>query len=232
MGASSGWVRSRCPMPDAAIVTAVYGGYDEVKPTLPQTVLDVEWVLVTDDPGLPDGHLGWRVVYEPRPGLHPCRAAKYPKFCPWEYTDAPQSVWIDGSVRVQAAAFAVQALGLADPIAQFQHPERDCILEEAAVSEALPKYAHEPVMAQAQAYLDDGHPLRWGMWATTVIARQHTPAVEELGHWWLAEMRAWSFQDQISQPHVLRQLGLWPSVLPGFYRDNQWLRVEGSAKHQ
>jgi hypothetical protein len=207
-------------------------GYDDPKPTLPQAVLDVEWVLVTDDPDLRDGHLGWRVVYEPRPGVHPCRAAKRPKCLPWEYTDAPQSIWIDGSVCVQAAQFAVQALGLADPIAQFDHPERDCILTEAAVSEAMPKYAGEPIGGQAQTYLDAGHPPQWGLWATTVIARQHTKAVKEFGYLWLAEMERWSFQDQISQPHCLRESGLRPSLLPGYYRDNAWLRVEGSARHQ
>ena len=48
---------------------------------------------------------------------------------------------------------------------------------------------------------------------------------------WNAEVDAWSFEDQISQPYVLRNLGLRPAVLPGYYRDNQWLRVEASGKH-
>jgi hypothetical protein len=219
-------------MNDAAIISGIFGAYDEPKPTLPQTVLDVEWVLVTDDPDLRDGHLGWRVVYEPQPGVHPCLAAKRPKCLPWEYTTAQQSIWIDGSVRVQAAHFAVQALGFADPIAQFDHPERDCIAVEAQVSAGMPKYGSEPVLEQAARYAVLGHPEHWGLWATTVIARQHTAQVRELGCWWMAEMHDWSFQDQISQPFVLRELGLRPSLLPGYYRDNAWLKVEGSRLHQ
>ena len=218
-------------MADAAIVTAIFGGYDELKPACPQEGIDAEWVLVTDNPSIPDGHLGWRVVHEPRPGVPPIRAAKHPKFRPWEYTSAPASVWIDGSVRVISPWFAADALGYADPVAQFAHPDRDCIYTETWCAAGIGKYAGEPMHAQADAYRAAGHPEAWGMWAATVIARLHTPAVIELGKAWTAEVDAWSFEDQISQPYVLRNLGLRPSVLPGYYRDNQWLRVEASGKH-
>lgn len=219
-------------MPDAAILTAIYGGYDDLKPALPQEGMDVEWVLVTDDPGILDGHLGWRVVHERRPGMHPNRAAKHPKFRPWEYTDAPASVWVDGSCRVFAPWFAAQALSYADPIAQFAHPDRDCIYDEAREALTVAKYAGEPVSEQAACYMAAGHPEHWGLWAATVIARQHTPAVRSLGEAWTAHVDQWSFEDQISQPFVLRNLGLCPAVLPGYYRDNGWLRVEASGKHQ
>lgn len=219
-------------MPDAAILSAIYGGYDDLKPACPQEGLDCEWVLVTDNPATPDGHLGWRVVYEPRPGLSPVRAAKHPKFRPWEYTDAPVSVWVDGSARVHSPRFAAEALVLAGPIAQFDHPDRDCIYTEAAAAATLPRYAGEPIMAQAAAYREAGHPAGWGLWAATIIARQHTGLVKALGHAWTAHVDAWSCEDQISQPFILRNLGLRPAVLPGYYRDNQWLRLEASAKHQ
>jgi hypothetical protein len=218
-------------VPDAAILTAVYGQYDAVKAACPQQGLDAEWVLVTDDPTIPDGHLGWRVVLQPRSGIPPVRAAKHPKLRPWEYTSAPASVWVDGSVTVTSPSFAADALALADPIAQFAHPDRDCIYDEAAVSATIPRYASEPVLAQAEHYRHRGHPEHWGLWAATVIARRHTPPVLRLGTWWTFEVGSWSFQDQISQPFVLRQLSLRPAVLPGHYRANQWLAVSGSGKH-
>ena len=219
-------------MPDAAILTAIFGAYDLLKPACPQDGIDAEWVLVTDDESIPDGHLGWRVIYEPRPGVPPVRAAKAPKVRPWEYTDAPASVWIDGSARVHSRRFAAEALAYADPIAQFDHPDRDCIYTEARVSAALPRYAGEPVMEQAGAYREAGHPERWGLWAATIIARHHTPEVKALGAGWATEIGEWSVQDQISQPFVLRNLGLRPSLLPGYYRANQWLGLEASGKHQ
>lgn len=218
-------------MADAAIVTANYGRYDIPKATLPQDGIDADWVLVTDDLGIPDGHLGWRVVHQPLPGVPPVRAAKHPKFRPWEYTDAPASIWVDGSIRVTSPRFAAEALAFADPVAQFDHPDRDCIYTEAEVAAAIPRYAGEPILEQAETYRQAGHPERWGLWAATVIARRHTDGVRALGEAWTAEVDRWSYEDQVSQPVILRNLGLRPAVLPGYYRANQWLRLEASGKH-
>ncbi|MEH0542992.1 DUF616 domain-containing protein [Streptomyces sp. B21-105] len=223
-------------MSDVAIVSAVYDSYDDLKPVLPQVEAGVDWVFVTDDPvlGAKSSHLGWRVVFEPREGVHPNRAAKHPKYEPWRYTDAPVSVWVDASFRIVSDRFAVEATaGLTDvePIAQFVHPWRDCLYAEAKESAGLAKYAGEPVLEQADHYSEMGHPENWGLWATGVIARHHTDAVRELGARWLHETYQWSFQDQISQPYALRVMGLRPSALPGNHLATPWLAYEGSARH-
>lgn len=220
-------------MSDVAIISAIYDGYDELKPTLPQRGVDVDWVLVTDNERLKDetAALGWRVVYEPRPGLHPNRAAKWPKYWPWRYTEAPASIWVDASFRIVSEQFATEALAYADPIAQFTHPWRDCIYTEAEASAPLAKYDGEPILKQADHYAERGHPEHWGLWATGIIARQHTDAVRELGARWAAETDAWSFQDQISQPYALRETGLRPTALPGNHLATPWLAYEGSARH-
>lgn len=230
----------------AAVITAIYDSYDNLKPALPQTEVPgrredgkgigsqaVEWVCITDDPQMEDEdtHLGWRIVYEPRPGVHPNRAAKTPKYRPWDYTDAPASVWIDASFRVLSEAFAAEALAYADPIAQFAHPWRDCLLDEARASAPLPKYAGEPVLEQADRYIAAGHPLQWGLWATGVIARRHTDPVKRLGQYWTTETEGWSFQDQISQPYALRLAGLRPRPFPGSHLATPWLAYQGSERH-
>lgn len=223
-------------MSDVAILTAVYDQYDGLKATATQTGVEVDWVFVTDDPvlGAKKSHHGWRVVYEPRPGVHPNRAAKHPKYEPWKYTDAPVSLWVDASFRIVSSRFVVEATaGLTDvePIAQFQHPWRDCLYAEAKESAWLPKYAGEPVMEQAESYRAAGHPEGWGLWATGVIARRHTEAVRKMGWLWLAETYRWSFQDQISQPFALREKGLRPTAFPGSHLATPWLAYEGSARH-
>lgn len=216
---------------EAAIITAIFDGYDEPKPAIPQQGIDAEWILVTNDPAIPDGHLGWRVIRAPQPGVPPFRAAKHPKFRPWEYTDAPASIWIDGSCRVRSATFAAEVLAYADPLAQFASPDRDCVYDEAACALTIPKYAAEPITEQAACYRAAGHPEHWGMWVATVIARRHTDQVKALGEAWTAEVGKWSFEDQISQPVILRNLGLIPATLPGYYRLNRWLDVVASGKH-
>lgn len=218
-------------MSDVAIISAIYDSYDELKPVLPQTGLDVEWVLVTDTPPPAERAAGWTIVYEPRPGVHPNRAAKHPKYEPWKYTDAPASVWVDASFRIVSETFAAEAVAHAKPIAQFAHPWRDCLYTEAKESAGLAKYAGEPVLEQAESYRQAGHPEGWGLWATGVIARQHTEAVRKMGWLWLAETYRWSFQDQISQPFALREKGLRPTAFPGNHLATPWLAYEGSARH-
>lgn len=220
-------------MSSCAVVTATYDRYDLVKPVIPQQGMDVDWVLVTDDDALKDEetHFGWRVVYEPRPGVHPNRAAKHPKYEPWRYTDAEASVWVDASFRIVSRVFASEALAFAEPIAQFKHPWRGCLYAEARASASLPKYSGEPVLEQAESYREAGHPEGWGLWATGVIARHHTGAVQKMGSLWMEETYLWSFQDQVSQPYVLRQAGLFPNSLPGNHLATTWLAYEGSGRH-
>ncbi|MCW6003852.1 DUF616 domain-containing protein [Micromonospora sp. CPCC 205371] len=218
----------------AAVLSAIYDRYDTLKPVLPQNGMDVEWVLVTDDEALYRGDadpLGWQIVYEPHPGLHPNRAAKHPKMLPVDYTAAEQSVWVDASFAVVSPTFVADVLGHADPLAQFVHPWRGCLHDEAFASAPIPKYVGEPIAEQAAAYRRAGHPLEWGLWATGVIARQHTPEVVAWGKAWLAEVERWSFQDQISHPFVCRLHNLRPVPLPGTHLGNAWLAYQGSGRH-
>ena len=219
-------------MPDLAILTAIFDDYDTLKPALPQQGVDVEWICITDGPPHPDAEAakGWTLIHEPCQ-LHPNRAAKRPKLRPWEYTSAAASIWIDASFRVVSNWFAIEALAHAEPIAQFIHPWRNCLYDEAEASVLLPKYAGEPIAAQAAYYRARGHPEHWGLWAAGVIARWHTSDVRQLGAAWAHEVDVWSFQDQISEPFALRETGLRPVALPGTHFVNPWLKYEGSGRH-
>lgn len=214
----------------AAIVTALYGDKDVLKPVLDQQGADVDWVLVTDDTRIQDGALGWRVIHDQQPMVLPARAAKAPKFQPWRYTDAPASVWVDAAFRVTSPTFATDALQHAKPIAQFVHPWRACLYDEATAVAGLGLDSRQVVDWQTSRYREDGHPAGWGLWATGVIARRHTPAVKRMGAAWAAEVDAGSVRDQISQPHVLRTHRLKPTPLPGTHLANRWLKYEEHQK--
>lgn len=215
---------------DVAILTAVYGAYDVLKPTLQQAGLDVEWVLVTDQ--TPNDALGWRTVVEPQPDLPPVRAAKRPKMMPWEYTDASASIWIDAAYRINSPNLATEAMDLADPIAQFEHPWRDCLYAEAEAVATLGMDPDGVAAWQVERYRQAGHPQAWGLWASGVIARKHTAAVKRMGAAWAKEIDAGSARDQVSQPYVLRKTKLRPASLPGTHLANPWLSHEGSSQHR
>jgi hypothetical protein len=216
---------------DIAIVTACYDAYDTIKPVMPQDGVEVEWILVTDTPPDADAARGWTVVHEPRPDVPPVRAAKRPKFEPWRYTDAPASIWVDASYRITSDQFAAEALALADPIAQFVHPWRDCLYAEAAEVARLGMDPDGVAAWQVERYREAGHPEGWGLWASGVIARKHTAAVKRLGAAWAREVESGSARDQVSQPYVLRKAKLRPTALPGTHLANAWLKYEGSGRH-
>lgn len=215
-------------MVPAALITAVYDSYDTLKPYVPQVGL-VEAVCVTDDPNLRCE--GWRMVCDPQPGMHPNRAAKRPKMLPHEYTDAPASVWVDASFDITSPTFVYDVLELADPIAQFLHPNRGCLFAESLVSAPLPKYVGEPMEGQHDAYVAAGMPERWGLWSTGVIARHHTDGLAKWGQLWLDEIVRWSFQDQVSHPYVCWRTGIRPTELPGSHMHNAWVTYRGSRRH-
>jgi hypothetical protein len=218
-------------MPDVAILTAVYDGFDTVKPVLPQTGPEVEWVLVTDTVPDADAARGWTVVCDPRPEVLPVRAAKSAKFEPWKYTSAPASIWIDASFRVTSPGFAAAMLEHAKPIAQFTHPWRDCLYAEAVEIAALGMDPDGVAAWQTKRYREAGHPEGWGLWACGVIARRHTAAVKRMGAAWTREVAAGSVRDQVSEPFVLREAKLKPAGLPGTFLANAWLAYEGSGRH-
>lgn len=213
---------------NCAVITAVYDRYDNLAEFLPQTV-PTEALVITEDPTFRAD--GWNTVWEERPGLHPNRAAKIPKLVPWEYTDADFVIWIDASFRIVSPDF-VEDIAALGTLSQFDHPWRDCIYDEVEAS-VHPKYAGEPMRAQVDTYRAAGHPKHWGLWATGVIGRHRTAIVEEMGERWLTEIDRWSFQDQLSQPFVLRELGIRPERIPGVYMHgmNPWIGYEGSERH-
>lgn len=205
------------------IVSAIFGGYDAPHRPMRQTV-DCTWTMVTDDPDLDAP--GWDVVTVDLADLHPRMAAKAPKLRPWGFGDGDEPwIWIDGSFEVTSSRFAAEAIAATgdELIGQWRHPWRNCIFEEAAAVADLKggKYDSYPASEQAAEYRLLGHPEHWGLWATGLIV--YTRALGDLAADWWDEMTRWGYQDQISQPFVLRELGLRPVDLPGGLHASPWL---------
>jgi hypothetical protein len=205
-----------------ALVTASFGGYDPVR-ALPDHGFD-DVVCVTDDPGsVPSS---WRVVVEPVSGS-PRMAAKRPKMTPWEFTDCDAAVWLDASFQVTGdlAGWVRPLLRQAGFIA-WQHPEgRACLVDEAAVCWDFPKYEPFPVREQAAAYVADGMPRYWGLFACGMLGWMFSDEVREFGERWLAEQSAWSPQDQVSLPYLLWDTGMPFGLWPANEYQNPWVRL-------
>jgi hypothetical protein len=203
-------------MTSIAVVSSIMGGYDQPASPAAQT-LACDWLLVTDR----DHHAPWpwKTIVEPRPGLHPRLAAKVAKCRPDHYTSADITIWIDGHVRITSPGFVSWAAGSLDDaeadLAQIPHPQRTSLLDEAALSATLPKYAGLPVGEQAAHYLAGGYPDSWGLWAAGLIVRRNTFQMRRLGDAWLAEQVRWTWQDQLSEAPLLWRMGIRPTDLDG-----------------
>lgn len=215
------------------VVSACYGGYDVPTPPIEQHYVDVRWVMVTDGKvAVPEP---WEHVIEPRDDIHPRFAAKRAKSMPFLYADTDVAIWLDASAQIYRRDFVsmcVGALGDGD-VAQWVHPQRDCIRPEADVSAAMLKYDRLPVHAQVSHYISGGHPEHFGLWATGCMAwnRGTEPRrVEQVGLDWLYEQFHWTYQDQLSWPVIVRRYGLDVRPLPGGLWDRDYLafRPHGS----
>jgi hypothetical protein len=193
------------------VITAVYGGWERAVPDLShQTVAPDRQILVTDDAAF--GEIcapGWEVIVEPRPHLGPNAAAKIPKCRPYVYApDERHVIWMDAST-IPGPPLIERTLAALEHawIAQFPHPLRDCIHDEAEASVGIPKYHGQLMREQVACYEKIGFPRHWGLWATGVIGWSPFAAAE-IGSDWLVQIMHWSMQDQLSQPFLLWRKGV------------------------
>lgn len=203
-----------------AIYSALYGGYDSVKPI----DAGVPAYMFTDQPDLDAP--GWTVIHRPhrivsRNGpaelVGPMLAHKWWKTHPDEAisiatnaiwaTGMWRSIWIDASITPEPGFVdkALAALGN-DHWAMVPHPWRTCIYTEADYSASLARYAGlaDRIRVQAAFYRSIGHPADNGLIATGVNVRRHTANVLHVSRLWWQECLTWTHQDQISLPVLLR----------------------------
>lgn len=186
------------------IITAIYGGYDELR-ELPDGHGFDQAIAITDSKQLTSST--WTVIYDPRPGLHPRLAAKYPKLLPFDYLTTEVAAWIDGAFRVTDPGFRAWLEEHPErDLTAWAHPERsqrDCIYLEAALCQDWPKYRGYDIRGQVDHYRSMGYPDRAGLYACGTLLWRDTPTAHKLALEWLAEIENWSIQDQISLPYLL-----------------------------
>lgn len=184
------------------LLTAVYGGYDDLA-GLPDDHGFDRAVCVTDDPLLQAS--GWETVVVDRQEDFRL-AGKRPKLTPFSFVADDIVVWVDGSVVVTSTAFreyCVASLAGNDLVAS-DHPEnRCCLFEEAAYCQDWPQNRHMPLREQTAFYRAEGMPERYGLWACGVLVWRDTESSREFGGAWLDENVRWSTRDQVSFPYLL-----------------------------
>lgn len=190
---------------DLALVTAIYGGYDKLKPLMPNHGFK-KAICVTDDPELSGEN--WEIVLKPAHSMHPRLAAKYPKFQPFDFVDADVCVWLDGSFEIKSDKFKdFCEYSIKDfDFVVWSHPDRrmrNCLYDEATLAQDWPKYRAYPIRQQTDAYRADEMPSNFGLWACGTILWKNNDNAKRFGKIWLEENIKWSIHDQISFPYLV-----------------------------
>lgn len=209
-------------------VTAVYGGYDTLKPH-PDHPEVTEWRCYTDDPDLTSDD--WTVVHAPLPYNHPRMNAKWWKCHPPASPD-DLVLWIDGSVVLHNPAYIDEVLTRLErsPMAMFRHPDRDGIFDEADVSQMMTKYIGHDVQGQVDYYRRQyGTGAHGGLWATTTFGWHRSRDALALGAAWFAHCELLTYQDQLSLPPLLERYGIRPEPIDGNLWRNDWFRIAHHA---
>lgn len=161
------------------IYTAVTNGYDDV---------------VTQD--VPQG---WelKVFTEGDKELDPQRQARKIKICPHLYFDYDVCVWFDGNLKLDKKAFEQTA-----DFVTLQHPQRNCVYDEADTVKLLSKADPMLVDAQILTYEQNGMPKNHGMIASGYIFRKNTKEVRGFCEAWWKELERFTARDQLSFNYI------------------------------
>ena len=243
---------SRGPLANSiALVTASFGGIDEVKP-IPDHH-GIEAFCYTDGPVPPDVARTWTRVINPnypRYDFNPRLRAKYFKLQIHRLDEVRNHhwlVWADGSLAFKNLAFLKErALELsrlpANQRALFMpHPDRATVIEEfefveGSIQSGHPylevRYSNEKMREQIDYYRERGWNVQAKLWCGTVWMVENSELNRRaLDDWWEQNLR-FGIQDQLSLPIVLANHGIEPTALPIEPRQNdyfQWCRHKNKS---
>lgn len=187
-----------------AIYTAVFGGYDSIKPQVKQTI-ETDFFCFTDQEIT---HPDWNVVSIPAEG-NARKQAKWFKLMPHHVSQLNGydfAIWIDGSFEIKRPDFVEWVLSFIKESgwAVFRHNQTSCIYDEADAMAKVIKYHGSPINEQAAYYKEQGYPAQNGLYFCGLIARDMSRGVWKsvCSAWW-SENDRWTLRDQISLPYVL-----------------------------
>ena len=204
------------------VFTGVFGRPDVfLEPAVP---LDgVEAVCYTDLDFVGDS--AYRMIKVNLDSLSPPKRNRRVKIFHEEIFDCfDYSLYLDSNVELLLDPHElIQFLEPGSDIAVFRHPDRVCAYHEGRVCMLAGLVDPLVMREQLTAYRGAGFPPRFGLWACTVILRNHTPRMADFSRRWWHEVANHSHRDQVSFPYVVWQMGTQVSEFPGSLKDNEFI---------
>jgi hypothetical protein len=115
--------------------------------------------------------------------------------------DYDVSIWVDGNVSINNDLNDLLNNTLVDDCSVYvpQHPQRNCIYNEAFAVTALKKDICEIVNPQMERYKEEGFPKNYGLLQSNIMIRKHNnDDCIRLMETWFKEVKNGSHRDQLS----------------------------------
>ena len=233
-----------------ALVTANFGGIDDIKPLPPHSGIDAFYYTDAETAAScsRDAASTWtRIIVPdyPRYDFNPRLRAKYFKIQIHRLCEVRRYrwlVWADGSVMFKRLDFwrqradALARLPARRRILLVPHPERRTITEEFDYVEAeirfgneymRSRYAQEKMPEQMAHFRRRGWDLNAKLWCGTTWMVENNDGVRRaLDEWWDQNLR-YGIMDQLSLPVALAEHGVEPQALDVHLWDNEYFKFIG-----
>lgn len=194
-----------------------------------------DYVCFTDDSELKSDF--WEIVVAPKSLLDPHRRSKGFKHRPHLFFPNHEfSLYIDNTVQLTAhpSALFKQAKARNSSFMMFEHPERNCVFDEAEVAKSLNLDDPELIDKQMEFYARLNFQRHTGLHATTVMLRKHNdPKIKIAMNEWHDQVLRYSKRDQLSFDVIRHFFDLDVHPLPGSLVQNsffKWPVVLGHAR--
>jgi hypothetical protein len=220
-----------------AIITSIYGDYDNIKEHDIQNKDLVDWYCFTDNKNMKSNT--WNIINTPY-HLHDKDTSLFSKYknyyknvnkiqdsktynmmCAKYYKIKSHNIdilqpydyfiWIDGSILLQPHFIENMISNCNNyELINFKHSVRDNIKDEYKLSITIPKYKKQDLKTQYYTYLNSGFTDKIGLFENTIFARRNNEKINNIfDKWWIHNLK-YSYQDQISYPFVLWQSNFIP----------------------
>lgn len=209
------WKWLKEPEPRHVVYTAVFGDYDELRPTrqpgrfvcFSDRKMDVEdWLNVTVE----------RRFSDPR------REARMYKLLAHQwFPEAEASLWVDGNTELLKPPDELFVYLDGCDVAMPRHPSSKTLADEATLILELGKADPAQVERQIASYGKDLGPVG----ATTWLLRRHNDATRTLNDMWWSELTAHTLRDQLSLPYCLKRLETNYRLIGVDLYDNELVKV-------
>jgi hypothetical protein len=131
------------------------------------------------------------------------------------WPDADVWIWVDGNVRLLIPPSQAVDKWLKGDLAIFNHPDRECLYQEAEFCGKHGKDSSAVLNQQVKGYNAQGMPRKWGLAETRCVIRRNTGTIRDFNEQWWGELSTKSIRDQVSLPFICWGMGLRWDVIPG-----------------